>query len=220
MAGLYVHVPFCEKKCHYCDFVVTTSTDHGAFLAALEGEARHLRPLLEGTVLDTVYLGGGTPSALGADELERLVGVLRANFRWRGDAEVTCEANPDDVDLEKARRLKDLGVNRVSLGAQSFHDGTLARLNRTHRAADIERSFGALRGAGFRNVNLDLILSLPGETWKEARVSLENLARLDPEHVSGSAAAGLRSRARKSSWRRSPTRVRSWKSGAGAPTSS
>ena len=187
MSGLYVHIPFCVKKCHYCDFVIAPAVPaakRAVFLEALEQEARHVAPMVAGTVFETVYLGGGTPSVLGASELERLFGILRAHFRWGAGAEITCEANPGDVDLEKARLLKDLGVNRVSLGAQSFHEDTLKRLNRSHGSADIERSFRSLREAGFTNINLDLMLSLPGEPWEKALFSLEKLALLDPEHTS------------------------------------
>lgn len=187
MNGLYIHVPFCTKKCHYCNFVIALAApveNHNRFLEALEQESRHLAPTLAGTVFDTVYIGGGTPSVLEAREWEWLFRILRSHFVWKKDAEVTCEANPGDVGLKKAFLLKKLGVNRVSLGAQSFHDDTLARLNRTHRAAEIDSSFRYLRDAGFDNINLDLILSLPGEEWEHVSHSMERLARLDPEHVS------------------------------------
>ena len=187
MTGLYIHVPFCAKKCHYCNFVIAPAApaeNRRVFLEALEKEARRCEHVFSDTVFDTVYIGGGTPSVLEADELERLFHILRGHFRWNSDAEVTCEANPGDVGLSKAMRMKKLGVNRVSLGAQSFHDDTLARLNRAHNAAQIESSFRHLRDAGFDNISLDLILSLPGEGWERVRGSLEKLIRLDPEHVS------------------------------------
>lgn len=187
MVGLYIHIPFCTRKCHYCNFVTAPSRPapaRGVFLDALEREAPLRAADVWGQIFDTVYLGGGTPSTLDADEFERLFGILRANFRWKRDAEITCEANPEDMDADKAALLMALGVNRVSLGAQSFHDRTLKRLNRSHDAAGIESSFRLLRGAGFVNINLDLILSLPGEPWDSARASLERLAELGPEHVS------------------------------------
>jgi len=187
MTGLYIHIPFCAKKCHYCDFVIAAGApedERGAFLDALEREISRAAETAAAAIFETVYLGGGTPSLLGPAELERLFGMLRSHFRWAPGAEITVEANPGDVDAKKAALLKKLGANRVSLGAQSFHDRTLERLNRTHRAADIDESFARLREAGFDNVNLDLILSLPGESWDEARRSLERLARLGPEHVS------------------------------------
>jgi oxygen-independent coproporphyrinogen-3 oxidase len=184
MTGLYVHIPFCARKCHYCDFVITTSQKHEEFISAIKKEAVHHAPRFEKTAFDTLYLGGGTPSAMSAEELEELVDTIRKYFFIREDAEVTCEANPDSVDAAKATRLKAMGVNRVSLGAQSFHDATLARLNRAHDARAIGNSFMALREAGFVNLSLDLMLSLPDETLDDVRDSLERVAALDPEHVS------------------------------------
>ena len=185
MTGLYIHVPFCTKKCHYCNFVIALAApaeNHRVFLDALEKEMQRHGQGFSDTAFDTVYIGGGTPSVLTADEFERLLHFLRKQFRWKEGAEITCEVNPGDIDAGKATLMKRLGINRVSLGAQSFHDETLRRLNRTHDAAEIERSFRALRDAGFHNINLDLILSLPGEPWEKARFSLERLAGLDPEH--------------------------------------
>ena len=187
MPGLYIHVPFCVKKCHYCNFVIAAGIPAASrvrFLEALEKEVDHRKDALSNTIFDTVYLGGGTPSVLDAGEFERLFALLRARFHWKKDAEITCEANPGDVDGKKASLLRKLGVNRVSLGAQSFHDDTLQKLNRTHRSAEIESSFRLLRDAGFDNINMDLILSLPGEEWGRAKHSLEKLAALKPEHVS------------------------------------
>lgn len=187
MTGLYTHVPFCTKKCHYCNFVIALASpteNHDLFLGVLEQEARHYEPRVADTIFETVYVGGGTPSVLEPEEFEWLFRILRTHFKWKTGAEVTCEANPGDIDLKKARLLKKLGVNRMSLGAQSFHDGTLVKLNRTHRAAEIESSFRYLRDAGFSNINLDLILSLPGESWDHVRHSLERMAKLDPDHVS------------------------------------
>lgn len=187
MTGLYIHIPFCRKKCHYCNFVIALASSdkrRGAFLEALSKEAAHYAERFSDVIFDTVYLGGGTPSTLEADELEQLFQCLHKNFRWKIDAELTCEVNPGDVDPDKALLLKKLGVNRVSLGAQSFHEETLRRLNRTHQAQDIESSFSNLRAVGFKNINLDLILSLPGEPWSAVQASLKKTMCLNPEHIS------------------------------------
>jgi oxygen-independent coproporphyrinogen-3 oxidase len=187
MTGLYVHVPFCKKKCHYCNFTIALSGSeehHGLFLAALERETQRYRERFKEVLFETLYLGGGTPSALRPNELERLFSILAKDLKWKHDAEVTCEVNPGDADEVKARLLRDLGVNRISFGAQSFHDETLKKLNRAHDAADIARSFKVLRETGFTNINLDLILSLPGEDWNKARHSLEEAVGLGPEHIS------------------------------------
>ena len=189
MLGLYIHIPFCEKKCHYCNFVITRASGPGAakeqrFLSLFEKEILCRAPGVARRRFDTLYFGGGTPSALGEKELARVFSLIFKNFNFKKNIEITLEANPGDVTPAKARFLKRQGVNRVSLGAQSFHDKTLAMLNRAHRARDIFSSFDALRGAGFGNINLDLMLSLPGETPAGLSHSLEELKRLNPEHVS------------------------------------
>ena len=187
MAGLYIHIPFCKKKCHYCNFTIALSGSeerHTAFLSALAREGLRHRERFQEIPFETVYLGGGTPSALRPNELKRLFSDLADNFKWKSDAELTCEVNPADADRDKADLLAKLGVNRISYGAQSFHEETLKNLNRAHDAADIGRSFHILREAGFRNINLDLILSLPGEGWDKARISLEETVKLGPEHIS------------------------------------
>ncbi len=187
MTGLYVHIPFCQKKCHYCNFVIApvgSAVSHRVFLGALEKEAKHYAGRFADTVFETVYLGGGTPSTLRTGEFEWLFQILKSHFRWKKEAELTCEINPGDVDLDKAFLLKRLGANRASLGAQSFHEETLRTLNRAHGAGQIESSFRYLRDAGFKNINMDLILSLPGESWNMVRTSLEQTVLLKPEHIS------------------------------------
>lgn len=187
MTGLYAHVPFCEKKCHYCNFVIAPAgraADRAAFFGAFEREAARRAPEFRDTVFDTVYLGGGTPSVLEPAEFEALGRILRSHFRWKGPAEITIEVNPNDVDAARASAWRAFGANRASLGAQSFHDDTLRKLNRAHGSADITAAFKHLRDAGFSNISVDLILSLPGEPWKRALASLERLAELGPEHVS------------------------------------
>ncbi len=187
MTGLYVHIPFCKKKCHYCDFVVTpalAAPSRAVFWDAFEKEAAHHAPRFRGVAFDTVYLGGGTPSALEPAEFDAFIGILEKNFRWKDGAEITCEVNPGDTDQARVAAWKKAGVNRISFGAQSFHDETLKKTNRAHDAAAIGDSFGRLRAAGFSNINLDLILSLPGEPWGKARASLEQAVALGPEHIS------------------------------------
>ncbi len=187
MLGFYVHIPFCLKKCHYCNFVVTGAgvrPKEEKFLELFEKEAAHAAPVLRSKSFDTLYLGGGTPSALAAEDLERVFSVLRRYFRFRKNIEVTLEANPGDLTPAKARFLRSAGVNRVSLGVQTFHDRTLASLNRAHGAAEIRTSFNILRREGFRNISVDLMLSLPGETLDDVKHTLQETARLDPEHVS------------------------------------
>lgn len=187
MTGFYVHVPFCKRHCHYCNFTITTSdvaTAGDRFLQALSLEADRYRDRFQGTAFETLYLGGGTPGLLPVPQIERLFGLLRERFRFQDDAEITLEVNPGDVTAEKAWVWKDLGVTRLSLGAQTFEDRTLERLNRAHTSKDIADSFSMLRESGFGNINLDLMLSLPGEAERELERSLEAVALLHPEHIS------------------------------------
>lgn len=187
MIGLYVHIPFCTKKCHYCNFVITTNNalqDHRDFLAALEKEIFHYKNDFAAISFDTLYLGGGTPSVMRRSETADLFRLLKKNFKFKSSAEITCEINPGDIDQEKVKNYFSLGINRISLGAQSFHDETLERINRTHRAKDILSSVKILKDAGFKNISLDLILSLPGETLDDVKNSLDQLIGLAPQHVS------------------------------------
>ena len=144
MTGLYIHIPFCAKKCHYCNFVVTTAhtpESRAAFLGALEKEMIHYKADFKDIDFDTLYLGGGTPSVMSVEETVALFDRVKGNFRFKKDAEITCEINPGDLDRAKADNYRRMGVNRISLGAQSFQDATLKRLNRTHTAEAISDSF-------------------------------------------------------------------------------
>ncbi len=187
MIGLYVHIPFCQKKCHYCNFVIALAGSHDsrrAFAEALHHEIERQSAYFQETTFETLYIGGGTPSRLEPTELEWLFHELKRNFKFRPGAEITCEVNPGDVGLDKAMLLRKLGVNRVSLGAQTFHDDTLQHLNRTHLSGDIGSCFRYLRDAGIENISLDLILALPGEFWDRAKDSLEKAVALKPDHIS------------------------------------
>ncbi len=185
--GLYLHIPFCAKKCHYCDFVVTdagSASQREKFLDVLSAEMGRWLENFKNAEFDTLYLGGGTPSALDVDETAHLFKLIEKNFSFQAGAERTCEVNPGDVTEEKAALYMKSGIRRISLGAQSFDDAILKRINRAHDAEAISDSFRILRRAGFKNINLDLIFSLPGQTLAEVRASLEKLLELGPEHVS------------------------------------
>lgn len=187
MIGLYIHIPFCKKKCHYCNFVVTTArraSGYYEFLTALEKEMAFYRDGLSERSFDTLYLGGGTPSTFTADEMSRLFRLAHQNFKIKAGAEITCEVNPGDVDCEKADAYRRAGINRVSIGVQSFNENTLRRLNRDHGVSEIFRCFEILKKAGFQNISLDLMLSLPGETLKDVEYSLKQAVGLEPQHIS------------------------------------
>ncbi|HEY3578186.1 MAG TPA: radical SAM family heme chaperone HemW [Gaiellaceae bacterium] len=174
---LYVHLPFCAHRCGYCDFVTATGRDHmhGAYVDAL---LRELAEEHDSGAVDTIFLGGGTPTYTALPELLRLLRALPPAD------ELTVEANPETVSPELARELRSAGVNRVSLGAQTFQPHLLRVLERRATPRDVERAFGHLREAGFDNLSLDLIYGIPGQTPEHLAADLERAVALGPEHIS------------------------------------
>lgn len=179
---VYVHVPFCARRCSYCDFsiAVRSSTPVDEYITALRTELEGV----ERQEVDTVYFGGGTPSRLGGEGVARMLDVVRDRYAPALAAEVTLEANPDDVTPEAARAWQRAGVNRLSLGAQSFDDRVLSWMHRTHAAARIEIAVRIAREAGFDNISLDLIFSLPESLERNWERDLHAAIALAPEHVS------------------------------------
>ena len=183
-AGLYVHLPYCRLRCGYCAFVVSTDdSSRGDYLAALAREAAILEPEAAGARFDSLYLGGGTPSLVPGADLERLVADLRHRFLFDAGAEITLEANPEDVTPDRRDAWAAAGVNRVSVGVQSFHDDELAAVGRRHDAAGARRALDVL-GESVLTLSADLILGLPGQTRASFRESVEGLAAAGVEHVS------------------------------------
>jgi oxygen-independent coproporphyrinogen-3 oxidase len=184
--ALYVHVPFCRAKCAYCDFNSYAGQERliPRYVDALLLEATHWSQSGRVSRLDTVYFGGGTPSLLPADQMTRLVKGLRRRFDVTAGAEMSMEANPESVDLAHLRTLRELGVNRLSIGVQSFDDTELRFLGRIHDAARAEAAFLAAREAGFQNVSLDLIFGLPGQSLAQWQPTLEEAIALAPDHLS------------------------------------
>ena len=182
---LYFHIPFCPKLCPYCSFYVETGAANKttAFLDALLREVEEagkrftLKP-------ETIYFGGGTPSALTVEQLDYLLGGLRARLDLSGLREWTFEVNPATVRPEKARLLKSAGVTRISLGVQSWDDALLKTLGRVHDAAQAEETYATLRAAGFDNINIDLMFAVPGQTLAQWEATLAKTIALRPEHVS------------------------------------
>lgn len=182
MTSLYIHIPFCQKKCFYCSFVVTIGEDRrmDPYLDCVLAEAgRH-----QDTLIETVYLGGGTPSYLSATQLEKFLTSLRKKFQFIPNCEWTLEANPEGLSLEKAKLLYDLGINRVSLGIQSLNDHYLKYLGRCHDARRALEAFQTLREAGFENLNVDFMYSFPGQTAEEIKEDVLALTSLGSEHLS------------------------------------
>lgn len=181
---LYVHVPFCSRRCSYCDFAIAVRREvpvadfvHGI---AREMEIR----ALGGDQLDTVYFGGGTPSKLGATGIADLLGRIRERFTIEPEAEVTLEANPEDVDAETAHAWRNAGVNRVSLGVQTFDVNVLQWMHRTHSAGKSANAVDTLRGEGIDNISIDLIFALPEVLQRDLARDLDSAIALSPNHIS------------------------------------
>jgi oxygen-independent coproporphyrinogen III oxidase len=185
---LYVHVPFCARRCSYCDFsiAVRRNVPVGEFVSAIAAELDLRFPgrSPDQWSLDTLYLGGGTPSRLGPAGVAALMDSLRERLCLAPDAEVTIEANPDDVSADAASAWRDAGINRVSLGAQSFDARSLEWMHRTHTNEQIPRAVDALRGARIANVSIDLIFALPEALGRDWRADLRQAIALEPSHLS------------------------------------
>lgn len=183
LPGLYIHVPFCKTKCPYCDFASTTDLSLiPRWLDAVDREMALYRDTFSS--FDTVFLGGGTPSMLGADGIEKLILSLRNHCELLPDTEFTCEVNPDDVTVGLLKVLLSCGVNRLSIGIQSFDDTELAFLGRRHSAKGAEDAVRQARAAGFSNIGIDFIYGLPGQSTKNWLATLEKTLSLNPSHLS------------------------------------
>ena len=185
MAGIYIHIPFCKRRCIYCDFFSTTQSEKkSAYVHALCQELDMRKDYLEGEDIETIYLGGGTPSQLTQKELEEIFSSLYNIYKVKEDAEITLEANPDDLTPEYIHMLRTLPINRISMGIQTFQEETLKLLHRRHTAQQAIEAVKHCRETGFQNISIDLMYGLPGETldtWKE---DLQQAIALHPEHIS------------------------------------
>jgi oxygen-independent coproporphyrinogen-3 oxidase len=186
MLGVYVHVPFCASRCHYCDFATVPYDKRGAarYVRALRGEVEAAYLSLGNVRADTLYVGGGTPTALDPECLGDVLTDAAGRFKVAAEAEVTCEANPESLTADIMRTLADGGVNRLSLGIQTFDDATLRVLGRRHNAAQAEDAYWRARAEGFANVSLDLMYGLPGQNPGAWMRDLERGLALKPDHVS------------------------------------
>ena len=185
--GIYVHIPFCRSKCSYCDFYSVTFRESRVWDDYLDAVCQHIREagtLAPGYLVDTVYFGGGTPSLFGADSLNQILRTIRKAFDVADSAEITFEANPDSISDRLLRKLRSEGFNRVSLGVQCDDDAILKKLGRPHDYQQAVTAVQQIRKAGFRNLSLDLMFGLPGQTLEGWEATLENVLSLKPEHIS------------------------------------
>ncbi len=182
--GLYLHFPFCQQKCHYCDFNSYAGMEHllPRYLSAIQQELFMYK--VHVSVVDTIYIGGGTPSLLTISDVTRLFDSLRRNFYIADRAEVTMEVNPGSCTLEKLKVIRMNGVNRLSIGLQSFNNESLKKLGRIHSVEDFIKTYQDAKAAGFTNINVDLIYGLPWQTGEEWQDTLAGVVELNPEHIS------------------------------------
>lgn len=183
---LYIHIPFCVRKCDYCDFLSAPADEETKerYVSQLLGEIRQNVPLTREYEITTAFIGGGTPSILAAEQISRIMELLREQFVWRERPEITIEANPGTLCTEKLAAYRDSGINRISLGLQSADDKELQRIGRIHSWEQFLTSFELAREAGFTNINVDLISALPGQGAADWRRTLERVLALDPENIS------------------------------------
>ena len=185
--GIYIHIPFCRSKCQYCDFYSITTKDQRVLDGYLDAVCAHIKEagtLAPGYLVDTVYFGGGTPTFFGADALATILTAVRRSFDVSNDAEITFEANPDSVTPKLLRKLRSEGFNRVSLGIQCDDDAILDKIGRPHNYEQAAEAVKQIRRAGFRNLSLDLMYGLPGQTRESWEATLRNVLQLEPEHIS------------------------------------
>lgn len=185
MAGIYIHIPFCKQACYYCDFHFSTSLKYkDELLQALVKEIQLQKGYLDGETIETIYFGGGTPSVLSSDEINLLLGTITNLHTVSSNAEITLEANPDDLDREKLSLLSKTDINRLSIGIQSFFDDDLKWMNRVHKANEAESSVKRAQDTGIENITVDLIYGYPllnDQKWKQ---NLEKVFELNVPHVS------------------------------------
>lgn len=182
MPGLYIHIPFCIQKCSYCDFISFPNSEeyHTKYIDMLAHEMEGYK----GSKIDTVFIGGGTPTILKNVLLEKLCRKIKENFVLTDDCEFTVEANPKTLNGEKLKTLKNGGVNRLSIGVQSFNDDELSVLGRIHNAADAYNTVCMAKNMGFENINVDLMSALPSQTYDKLKFTLEKAVSLEPTHIS------------------------------------
>ncbi len=185
MAGIYIHIPFCKTKCHYCNFFSMTSVKHKpAFISNLVREINMQKNYLGKDLVNTIYLGGGTPSLLDTSEIGLILNAVQSRFTVSNEVEITLEANPDDVNKQWVKEIKNTDINRLSLGVQSFFDDDLAYLNRVHSAEDAKSAIDILQDAGLSNITIDLIYGIPGLSQAKWEQNLDTFFAFDIPHLS------------------------------------
>ena len=186
MAGIYIHIPFCKQACSYCNFHFSTLLKNKfGLLDAIESEIKNKQDFFDKeTIIETIYFGGGTPSLLEKDELHKIIAVIKQCFAVAPDAEITLEANPDDLDTGKLEDIRNCGVNRLSIGIQSFDDDILQWMNRSHNAGQAEEVVKNAQHTGFDNISIDLIYGFPKLSHRLWEKTMGKAVELNVQHIS------------------------------------
>ena len=185
MAGIYIHIPFCKQRCKYCAFYSSTLYNiRNEYVGALCKELKERKEYLKGELVETIYLGGGTPSTLTMEQLNAICQTIYDIYPVAKEAEITIECNPDDLTPEFLEQLRELPFNRISMGVQSFNDAQLKKLGRRHTAESARQAVLNARAAGYSNISIDLMFALPGSTTNEWMHDLKSAIELRPDHLS------------------------------------
>ena len=185
MSALYIHIPFCKQKCHYCNFYSTASSkNRDQLVDSIIIELQIQKKYLNNSTLETIYFGGGTPSILTNSELKRIFTAITSNYSTSNECEITFEANPDDINSDKLDQFISLGINRLSIGIQSFDDSILKSLNRVHSATEAIKSVELAKSKGIDNISIDLIYGIPGLSMQKWKDSLNIYNKMDIPHLS------------------------------------
>lgn len=186
MLGLYIHIPFCVKKCKYCDFnsFKLNINEKRKYLNSLKREMELYKENLEDKSIDSIFVGGGTPSILNEEEIRILFRNIKNNFQIKDSAEITMECNPGTLTLNKLKTMKECGVNRLSIGLQAVQNNHLEYIGRVHTYEEFEKNYYQAKEVGFENINVDLMYALPNQSKEDWMESLEKVVKLNPTHIS------------------------------------
>lgn len=184
--GIYVHIPFCESKCDYCNFVsfIQSSETKSKYVSSLIKEIELQGKNVTNYFVDTIYIGGGTPTALGGGDITKIVEAIKANFNVVKDVEISCEANPNSLTFEKLQEFKNCGINRLSVGLQAYNNRLLKLLNRIHNKKQFCLAIKIAQKLGFKNINADILLGIPTQKLKDVKKEIKTLLKLKIQHIS------------------------------------
>ena len=182
--GLYIHIPFCRKKCNYCDFISFQNKEdiQEKYIKALINEIK--QESSKKFIVDTIYIGGGTPSYINSKFIKDIMQTIKQNFEMKENSEITIEVNPGTIDKQKIRDYKKIGINRISIGLQTTNNELLRLIGRVHTYEDFLESYKIIKESGFENINIDLMLGLPNQTTQMLENSVNTIIKLDPKHIS------------------------------------